>query len=104
MLLIVSSIVVVTNEECMMGGTSNMQEKGDKYICIDSREIRRDEIGWVTMNTYEDNIKVLVKMRRFQWPLGLCRGSAAVLLLRLRVRIPPGAWMSLLCECCVFDS
>jgi hypothetical protein len=31
------------------------------------------------------------------------RGSAGVRLLGLRVRIPPGAWMSVSCECCVLS-
>jgi len=30
-------------------------------------------------------------------------GSTAVRLLGLRVRIPPGAWMSVSCECCVLS-
>ena len=34
---------------------------------------------------------------RFQWPRGLRRGSAAVRLLGLWVRFPPGAWMFVLC-------
>jgi hypothetical protein len=38
-----------------------------------------------------------------QWPPGLKRGSAVVLLLGLWVRIPPVAWMSVACECCVFS-
>ena len=38
---------------------------------------------------------------RSQWPRGLRRRSAAVRLLRLWVRIPPGAWMFVCCECCV---
>jgi hypothetical protein len=33
-----------------------------------------------------------------QWPRGLRRRSAAARLLRLRVRIPPGAWMFVSCE------
>jgi hypothetical protein len=37
-----------------------------------------------------------------QRPSGLRRGSAAVRLLGLRVGIPPGAWMFVCCECCVF--
>ena len=37
---------------------------------------------------------------RSQWPSGLRRGCAADRLLGLRVRIPPGAWMSVCCECC----
>ena len=38
---------------------------------------------------------------RFQWPLGLRRRSSAPRLLRLWVRIPPGAWMFVCCECYV---
>ena len=40
---------------------------------------------------------------RSQWPRGLRRRSAAARLLRLWVRIPPGAWMSVCCECCVLS-
>jgi len=38
---------------------------------------------------------------RSQIPRGLRRRSAAARLLRLWVRISPGAWMSVYCECCV---
>jgi hypothetical protein len=38
-----------------------------------------------------------------QWPRGLRRGSTAARLLGLWVRIPPGAWMSVSCECCVLS-
>ena len=38
---------------------------------------------------------------RSQWPHGLRRRSAAARLLRSWVRIPPEAWMSVCCECCV---
>jgi hypothetical protein len=38
-----------------------------------------------------------------QWPHGLRRRSAAARLLRSWVRIPPGAWMSVCCECCVLS-
>ena len=40
---------------------------------------------------------------RSQWPRGLRRRSAAARLLGLWVRIPPGAWMSVCCECCVLS-
>jgi hypothetical protein len=40
---------------------------------------------------------------RSQRPRALRRGSAAARLLRLWVRIPPGAWMSVCCECCVLS-
>jgi hypothetical protein len=40
---------------------------------------------------------------RSQWPRDLKRGSAAARLLGLWVRIPPGARMSVSCECCVLS-
>ena len=40
---------------------------------------------------------------RSQWPRGLKRRSAVARLLGLRVRIPPGAWMSVCWECCVLS-
>ena len=40
---------------------------------------------------------------RSQWLRGLRSGTSAVSLLGLRVRIPPGAWMSVSCECCVLS-
>jgi hypothetical protein len=40
---------------------------------------------------------------RYQWPFGLRRGSAAARLLGLLVRIPPKAWFSVSCECCVLS-
>jgi hypothetical protein len=46
-------------------------------------------------------VKGIHNMSRSQWPRGLRRGSAAARLLRLRVWIPPGVWMSVSCECCV---
>jgi len=47
------------------------------------------------------NISCLGTYGRSQGPRGLRHGSAAARLLRLRVRLPPGAWMSVSCECCV---
>ena len=41
--------------------------------------------------------------RRSQWPRGLRRRSVAAHLLRLWVRIPPGAWMLVCCECRVLS-
>jgi len=40
---------------------------------------------------------------RSQWPRGLRRRSAAARLLRLWIRMPPGVWMSVCCECCVLS-
>ena len=40
---------------------------------------------------------------RSQWPRGLRCRSAAARLLRSWVRIPPGAWMFVCCDCCVMS-
>ena len=40
---------------------------------------------------------------RSQWPCGLRRRSSAARLLRSWVRIPPGTWMFVCCECCVLS-
>ena len=48
-------------------------------------------------------ITVLKIKCRSQWPRGLRRSSAAARLLRSWVRIPPWAWMSVCCECCVLS-
>ena len=40
---------------------------------------------------------------RSQWPRGLRRRSAVARLLRLWVRIPPGAGMSVCCERCMLS-
>jgi hypothetical protein len=40
-------------------------------------------------------------MRRSRWLRSLRRGSAANRLLGVWVRIPPEAWLSLPCDCCV---
>jgi len=46
-------------------------------------------------------IYIYIYICRSQWPRGLRRRSAAARLLRLWVRIPSGAWMSVYWECCV---
>jgi len=38
-----------------------------------------------------------------QWPSGLRRRSAVARLLGLLIRIPPGAWMFVTCDCCVLS-
>jgi hypothetical protein len=40
-----------------------------------------------------------VYKRQFRWTRGLRRQSEATLLMELRVRNPPGAWISVPCEC-----
>ena len=48
-------------------------------------------------------VYLTVSLCRSQWPRGLRLRSAAARLLRSWVRIPPGAWMFVCCECCVLS-
>ena len=45
----------------------------------------------------------LIPESRSQWPSGLRPRSAAARLQGLSVRIPPGAWISVSCGCCVLS-
>jgi hypothetical protein len=45
----------------------------------------------------------LLILRQFQWPRCLKHDSAAARLLGLRVRISPGARLSVFCDCCVLS-
>ena len=49
-----------------------------------------------------DNYNIMNTCRS-HWSRGLRRRSTAARLLRMWVRIPPGAWMSVCCECCVLS-
>ena len=53
--------------------------------------------------TRKTNKQTFVMTCRSQWPRGLKRRSSAARLLRLWVRIPPGAWMFVCCDCCVLS-
>ena len=46
------------------------------------------------------NDKLKMNHCQFHWPPGLRRGSTASHLLGLRVRIPPGAWVSVVSVVC----
>ena len=48
-------------------------------------------------------IYIYIYICRYEWPRVLSRRSAAARLLRSWVRIPPGAWMFVCCECCVLS-
>jgi hypothetical protein len=52
----------------------------------------------------EETLRNLSKVvSRSQWPCSLRRRSSAARLLRSWVRIQPGAWMFVCCECCVLS-
>jgi hypothetical protein len=50
-----------------------------------------------------DQLTLLKLTCRFQWPRGLRRRSATARPLRWCVRIPPGTWKSVCCDCCVIS-
>jgi hypothetical protein len=51
-----------------------------------------------------ESIRLLFcKWCRYRWPRYLVRVSVAARLLGLRIRIPPGAWMSVSCDCRVLS-
>jgi hypothetical protein len=49
------------------------------------------------------HVNITNKARRCHLPRGQRRSSAAAHLLRLWVKIPPGAWTFVCCECCVLS-
>jgi hypothetical protein len=59
--------------------------------------------GFLCCRWYPKFVTANLKESRSRWPRDLSRVSAATRLLGLRVRILPGAWMSLFCECCVLS-
>ena len=73
----------------------------DRKRLYQLRELRRRFRRTLVSNS--DTAVPINLWRRSQWPISLRRGSAATRLLRLWVRIPPGAWMSVSCECCVLS-
>ena len=71
---------------------------------------RRDNsLGMYQLYQLERTIEFELKSRiinrecRSQWPRRLRRRSVAARLLRSWVRIPPGAWIFVCCECCVLS-
>jgi hypothetical protein len=56
----------------------------------------------VVLNVCVFNLVIPYKSRS-QWPRVLRRRSSAARLLRLWIRIQPGAWMFFCCECCVLS-
>ena len=72
--------------------------KTDSY-CIDSEGVK--QCPWTEECKSFKMFKVI--MCRSQWPRGIRRRSGAARLLRLWVRIPPGPWTFVCCECCVLS-
>jgi len=70
--------------------------EGYCWFCITGLEV-------VFSNNVLYFLVIMLQRSRSQWSRGLRRRSAAARMLRLWVRIPPGARMSVCCECCVLS-
>jgi len=57
----------------------------------------------ITLHIAQNFVSVTVGTWRSQWPRGLRRGSSAVRLMGLQVRISPEPWMSVCCDCRVLS-
>ena len=83
-----------------------------QYLCTPLRNIFPNHLtkqvtncGPRQYNTIEVNFPYYSYLTpsRSQWPRGLRRRSATARLLRSWVRIEPGAWICVCCECCVLS-
>ena len=59
--------------------------------------------GWSRWKVQYFGSTIYIYICWSQWPRGLRRRSAVARLMRSWVRIPPGAWMYVCCECCVLS-
>jgi hypothetical protein len=88
----------------ILGAPRRCHQRGSPplKLCLQSsslpNEVSRHDHSIVTALTL-----LWIAWCRSQWPRGLRRGSTAARLLGLWVRIPPRAWMSVSCECCVLS-
>jgi len=72
-------------------------------LCMVSRTLRCFVLYWRHRLHTNLHWRRLNIMRRSRWSRGPNRGSAAACLLGLWVRIPPGAWIFISCECCMLS-
>jgi len=81
-----------TENKSDIDGYSSLENRVSKYLRCD----------FASLVCLFVNI-LQIYCRRSEWPCGLRGRSAAARLLKLRVRIPQGAWMSVCCGCCVLS-
>jgi hypothetical protein len=74
------------------------QRGNGRYYIADHIAVTKSSWTEVSVSRKLFTIKELIC--RSQWPRGLRRSSAAACILRLLVRISPGAWMFVYYECC----
>ena len=77
---------------------------GEWNTILDTYQISSSHLsGLLTLQLPYFSFSGTIFKCRSQWPRGLRRRSSAARLLKLWVRIPPGAWMVVCCECCVLS-
>ena len=81
--------------------------RGQIFLDWISENFQTDEKTiWVFLQTNDSDTgiwRAKQPNRRSQWTRGLRHRPAASRMLRLWVRIPSGAWLSICFECCVFS-
>ena len=84
-----------------------------QYLALNTQKMRQAFIQFMSfehnkkynIHTYSPTyiFKIIDVYSRSQWSRGLRRRSTAAHLLRSWVRIPPGAWVFVCCDCCVLS-
>ena len=82
-------------------GGERRRERSGLYLCKYTKLIQYK--FYLIRFCYIVCLMYMCFRRRSQWPRGQRRRSTAARLLRLWVRIPPEAWMSVCCKCCVLS-
>jgi hypothetical protein len=80
-----------------------MSRISQNYFNVKTIGLTRTTKQHVLYINWLENV-VLPNHSRPQWPRSLRHASVAARSLGLRVRIPPAAWMSVCCECCMLSS
>ena len=96
---------------CFERQTRIVREQISGKFFYDIRNVRQMiNVGFyfrIIFLTYTACVPYFVKLEelkgRSHWSRSLRRRSAAARLLRSWVRIPPGAWIFVCCECCVLS-
>ena len=92
-------------EEPFIQASKNAFGRLSTVITTCRKQTRYDTTKQITGSYYmyqqKADLSILHKnSSRSRWPHGLRRGSRALRLLALWVRIPPGGWMCVSCGCC----
>jgi hypothetical protein len=93
---VTTSSTKITQQSPTLPTQSTHNKTGNAlYVCdIEARSCNHFCCGKAMIITYSG---------QSQWPRGLRRGSAAARCLGLWVRIAPGKWMPVSCECCMLS-